>query len=131
MPSFGKASEERLATCDPRLQSVLREAIKHRDFTILCGFRDEAAQNDAVAKGNSKTPWPNSKHNRQPSLAVDIAPYPIDWTDTGSFSYLAGYIVRIGDELGVKLRWGGDWNQNGKTKDEKFLDMPHIELVDP
>ena len=130
MPAFGKVSLERLSTCDPRLQEVLGEAIKYRDFSVLCGHRDEAAQNEAVAKGNSKAPWPTSKHNRLPSLAVDVAPYPIDWTDAGSFALLAGYILRIGDERGVKLRYGGDWNGNGKTKDERFLDLPHIELVD-
>ena len=131
MPSFGPQSEKHLETCDPRLQRVLREAIKHRDFSILCGHRDQAAQDEAVRKGNSKAPWPTSKHNRVPSLAVDIAPYPIDWTDSLAFATLAGYILRIGDELGVSLRYGGDWDRDGKSKNEKFLDLPHIELVDP
>lgn len=27
------------------------------------------------------------------------------------------------------LRWGGDWNRNGSSEDEKFLDFPHNELV--
>lgn len=131
MPSFGPKSEEQLLTCDPRLQRVLREAIKHREFSVLCGHRDKAAQDEAVAKGNSKSPFPTSKHNRVPSLAVDIAPYPIDWTDSLAFALLAGYILRIGDELGISLRYGADWNKDGKSKDERFLDLPHIELVDP
>ena len=131
MPSFGPQSEKHLESCDPRLQRVLREAIKHRDFSILCGHRGQAAQDEAVKKGNSKKPWPTSKHNRIPSLAVDIAPYPIDWADSLAFATLGGYILRIGDELGITLRYGSDWNGNGKSKDEKFLDLPHIELVDP
>ena len=32
-----------------------------------------------------------------------------------------------GDRLGLSLRWGGDFNCNG-IADDKFVDMPHIEL---
>jgi hypothetical protein len=28
----------------------------------------------------------------------------------------------------VGLRWGADWNMNGKIDDERFLDLPHNEL---
>jgi peptidoglycan L-alanyl-D-glutamate endopeptidase CwlK len=34
---------------------------------------------------------------------------------------------KIGQEIG--LRWGGDFNGNGKIEDESFVDMPHYELV--
>jgi hypothetical protein len=26
------------------------------------------------------------------------------------------------------VTWGGDWNKNWKTDDEKFIDMPHFEV---
>lgn len=29
----------------------------------------------------------------------------------------------------VGLRWGGDWNGNSTSSDEKFLDFPHNELL--
>jgi hypothetical protein len=29
----------------------------------------------------------------------------------------------------VGLRWGADWNRNGRTDDEKKIDRPHNELV--
>ncbi len=32
------------------------------------------------------------------------------------------------DKLGVKVRWGADWNRNGDWRDEKFRDWPHFEL---
>lgn len=32
-------------------------------------------------------------------------------------------------ELKVPIRWGGDWNRNGRSDDEKFYDGPHFELL--
>jgi len=130
MPAFSTLSEQRLATCDPRLQAILKEAIRHVDFTIMCGFRGPDEQEDAFRTGRSKVRWPNSKHNRRPSVAVDLAPFPVDWTDTARFARLAGYIERIAHEQGVKLRWGGDFDQDGRTVGEKFIDMPHLEIAE-
>ena len=130
MPAFSTLSEQRLATCDPRLQAILKEAIRHVDFTIMCGFRGPDEQEDAYRTGRSKVRWPNSKHNRRPSVAVDLAPFPVDWADTARFARLAGYIERIAHEQGVKLRWGGDFDQDGRTVGEKFIDMPHLEIAE-
>lgn len=130
MPAFSALSEQRLATCDVRLQAILKEAIRHVDFTVLCGFRGPDEQEDAFRTGRSKVRWPNSKHNRKPSVAVDLAPYPVDWTDTARFARLAGYIERIAHEQGVKLRWGGDFDMDGRTAGEKLVDMPHLEIIE-
>ena len=130
MPSFSDNSKGRLETCDPRLQRLLNEAIKSVDFMVLCGHRSEAEQNEAKRTGKSTLAWPLSKHNSLPSKAVDIAPYPLDWNDTARFARLAGYLERIAQEQGTKIRWGGDWNGNWRTKDERLVDMPHIELAE-
>lgn len=130
MPTLSKLSEQRLATCDPRLQALLREAIKHVDFTVICGYRNQDDQNDAFRTGRSKVRYPDSKHNTLPSSAVDIAPYPVDWKDTARFARLAGYLERIAHEQGIRIRWGGDFDQDGATADERFIDMPHIEIVE-
>lgn len=133
MPVFGRASQERLATLHPDLQGVLIEAIEHRDFVIVCGHRNEADQNKALAEGKSKVAFPNSKHNSMPSLAVDIAPYTgraIDWNDAKAFAALAGFVCGIAAARGVKLRWGGDWNSDGATSDERFVDLPHLEVAE-
>ena len=45
MAKFGKKSRERLATCDPRLQKVFNEVIKHIDCSVLEGHRGEERQN--------------------------------------------------------------------------------------
>jgi hypothetical protein len=128
MYKFGKKSLDKIATLDPRLQEVLHEAIKLVDFTVLEGHRDQATQDKYFAEGKSKLKWPNSKHNKAPSLAVDVAPWPISWENREQFAYVAGIIMGIGLAKGIKMRWGGDFNRNGRIDDEKFIDMPHIEI---
>ena len=130
MPGFSRLSRERLGTCDPRLQEILREAIRYTDFTVLVGHRGKEDQERAKADGFSKVGWPRSKHNHRPSLAVDVAPYPIDWKNRERFYYLGGVLMGIALEKGFACRYGGDWNRNGEIRDESFHDLGHLELVD-
>lgn len=111
-----------------KLQDIFFEVIKGYDCSILCGFRDEAAQNEAFHTGRSKKQWPNSKHNGTPSLAVDVAPYPIDWDDERRFYHFAGYVKGIADQLGISIRWGGDWDGDNDLNDQHFFDLVHFEL---
>lgn len=127
---FSSLSLQRLSTCDVRLQTLMKEVIKQLDVTILCGHRTLEEQEDAFRRGATTKHWPASKHNRMPSLAVDVAPYPVDWKDTARFARMAGYVERVAWELKIPIRWGGDWNANGRTKDERLVDMPHFELVE-
>lgn len=135
MPMFSKTSKERLATCHPDLIEVLEEAIKHRDFVVVCGYRSNEDQQKAFDEGKSKAKPGQSKHNLTPSMAVDIAPYnaslkTIDWTDAAAFARLAGVIEGIAISKGIKVRLGLDWDNDGATKDERLFDAPHIELAD-
>ena len=130
MPAFGKSSQDKLATCDPRLQKVFNEVIKYFDCTVIEGHRGEEAQNKAFAEGKSKLKYPQGKHNKTPSLAADVLPYPIDWNDTNRMRYFAGFVEGIAATMGIKLRWGGDWNQNTELKDNSFNDLPHFEIAD-
>lgn len=108
----------------------MNSAIEEYDFTVLCGFRGQAEQDKAVKLGNSKTPWPTSKHNQTPSLAVDIAPFPIDWNNIARFRELYNVVMAHAEKLGVKLRAGADFNQNGVIGDDRFIDWPHYELTE-
>ncbi len=129
MPSFSRASRARLKTCDPELQRLMNEVIRHWDCTILEGHRAESRQNEMVRIGTSQLPWPNSKHTKTPSLAVDAAPYPIDWADIERFRAFGGFVLGVAAVLNIPLRWGGDWNGNRDFKDQKFHDLPHFELI--
>lgn len=134
MARFGSGSLAELETLHPDLQKVLVEAIKHVDFTIVEGHRGPDAQEAAFAKGLTKLHYPDGKHNKLPSLAADIMPYPIDWSDQPKnierLAYVMGIIMGVARMMGVELRWGGDWNMNDDTRDEgAFRDRDHIELV--
>lgn len=120
MPKFSKSSLEKLETCDERLQRLMKEAIKYYDFSVLCGHRGKEEQNRVYEKGNSSLKWPYSKHNKKPSLAVDIAPYPIDWHNIDRFYELAGVVKTCAEQLNLKVRWGGDWLS--------FKDYPHWQV---
>lgn len=130
MPRFGKRSTSHLLTCAPQLREICLEAIQVYDFSVLEGFRDEETQNRLHQEGKSKLLWPKSKHNTNPSRAIDITPYPIKWADTERFHFLAGLMFGVAAKKGIKLRWGGDWNRNFIFNDQSFYDLPHFELTD-
>lgn len=126
MPKFSKISKERLATCHPDLQAVCNELIKQYDFSVLEGHRGEQAQNAAYRKGTSQVKYPHSAHNKTPSLAVDIAPYPIDWDNVSRFNEMiirfdtVAKILQAEGVIDSDFVYGGRW--------AKLKDWPHIEI---
>lgn len=125
MPKFGKKSQERLRGVNSELVNVLFELVKIMDVTIIEGVRSQERQDRLVAEGKSKTKF--SKHLT--GRAVDLAPYPIDWEDRDRFHYMGGMLRGIAHQMDVKVRWGGDWDGDGETKNNNFDDLVHIELV--
>lgn len=130
MPSFSIRSEERLMTCHPDLVRLMVAVVKDYDITIICGHRNAQDQNAAFASNNSQVQWPDSKHNELLSLAVDVVPYPDMWDSDRQFYFMAGVIFTTADSLGIKIRWGGDWDRDSDLDDNKFMDLAHFELVD-
>ena len=107
MPSYSARSKARLETCDPKLQALFEEVIRHWDCTILEGRRDQATQDEYFRTGRSKVQWPNSKHNAIfPALsrAVDCAPYPIDWNDHKRFIHFAGFVLGVASTMSKLCR---------------------------
>lgn len=151
MATYGESSKRRLATATDRLQGVFNSVIQIIDNAILVGHRSEPDQTAAYAEGRSKVKWPNSKHNSQPSRAIDAAPYPIDWAPLPSqeelrhwtkgdllewakqyarFYYLAGCVLGVAFEQGVPIRWGGDWDMDEDFTDQTFDDLVHFEELE-
>ena len=130
MYKFGKTSRERLKGVNAKLVNVLNELIKIMDVTVIEGVRSRERQAELLEKGATKVKY--SRHME--GKAVDIAPYPIDWNDRERFHYMGGMIRGIGKQLGVKIRWGGDWSSSSlykgqrTTKDNGFDDLVHFEL---
>ena len=124
MPKFGKRSREKMRGVDSRLINVMNELIKLMDVTIIEGLRTKERQEELVAKGASKTKF--SKHIE--GKALDVAPYPIDWENRDGLYYMGGMIRGIAQQLGYDIRYGGDWDSDGQTKDNNFDDLVHIEI---
>jgi len=117
---FSPRSTTNLDTCVEPLRLLFREVIKHMDCTVVCGHRDEAAQEEAFRTGRSKARWGESLHNSFPSLAVDVVPYPIDWEDITRFEHFAGFVLGVATQMGISIEWGGRWTS--------IVDRPHFQM---
>jgi len=133
MNRWGTKSKRVLATLDPRLQVVMNELLLLVDVSLISGYRDREEQNTLFENGLSKARYPDSKHNRRPSLAVDLqpAPYPVSEKELwAALGLIAGLSIMIASNHGWTLRWGGDWNMNGSIVDNGFNDLFHLELIE-
>ena len=157
MPKFSESSLSKLDTAHPDLQVLFLEVINHWDCTIIFGHRSPEEQFNLYKKGrivigmgDAKNPkdWVTenkgeivtyldgytklSDHNKSPALAVDVAPYPIDWNDLMRFHVFAGFVMGIANQMYCNdiikhkvysgLDWDGDWN----FKEHSFHDAPHF-----
>lgn len=135
MPKFSTKSQQKLLECHSDLQDLMNEVIKHFDITIIEGFRSPKDQEEAYRTGHSNLKPGQSKHNVSPSRAIDVAPWKvtephIDWNDIELFRFMGGFILGIASQMGIKIRWGGDWDSDFNFKDQRLIDLPHFELVD-
>jgi peptidoglycan L-alanyl-D-glutamate endopeptidase CwlK len=127
MPRFSKRSLIQLESCHIVLQRLLKRVIERTDFTVLQGHRGQEAQDAAYAEGKSKLKFPYSRHNTSPSMAVDVAPYPIDFKDIDRFKELAAVVkeewslMSESERMRYRLEHGGDWLT--------FADWPHWQIV--
>ncbi len=126
---YSKRSENNLSTAHPDLQQLFREVIKVIDCTIIFGHRTEEQQEHQFELGHTSLHYPKSKHNHNPSLAIDAVPCPIDWHDRERFVYFAGIVKGIAFQMNIKLRWGGDWDNDNQLRDQTWMDLPHYELL--
>ncbi len=129
MPTFSAKSRDILQTVHPDLALICNEVIQAYDFTVLEGHRSNERQAELLRLGKSTLGPGESKHNSNPSRAVDIAPYPVDWSDRERFYLLAGFMFQAAVQFDVAIRWGGDWSRDWDHSDQSFDDLPHFELV--
>lgn len=142
MPGFGARSLAQLQTCHPQLITLFAAVVEVHDCTILEGHRSAARQSELVAKGASKTH--DSRHFALPSLAVDVAPYPIEWPDQmlpsastevmrrkawGRWYLFAGVVFATAHRLSIPVRWGGAWAGGMDPRGNRFDDLVHWELA--
>lgn len=82
---------------------------------MLTGYRGPAAQHVLNDNNLSRYKWPNSPHNKTPSMAVDVIPEsqrkaPVTWwDDTGANAEFARRVLEVAKRLGIEeLKWGMD-----------------------
>jgi peptidoglycan L-alanyl-D-glutamate endopeptidase CwlK len=155
MTHYSTRSLTRLHTCHGELQKLLLEVDKHWPNTILEGKRTIEQQRENVAKKVSKTM--DSRHLDDPSNAVDAAPDPLSWPkmheqlaellghlsaqgrremkehildyakQLARWYYFAGFVLGTAQQMGIDIRWGGDWDGDRDIHENTFDDLPHYE----
>jgi peptidoglycan L-alanyl-D-glutamate endopeptidase CwlK len=123
---MNKTALKKLSTCHPDIIRLAKAVNEIFPIQCICGHRNELDQDKAFQNGFSKLKYPNSKHNKTPSLAGDFVPDPdknpatIEWGDIKSFELMCLTFEQKADELGIKIRLGRDF---------KFIDWPHVEIL--
>ena len=130
MPGFSPKSLKRLETCHPKLRALMKRVVETIDISIIEGYRGEAMQNKYLELEVSNLPYPESAHNKIPSRAVDIVPYPTGYESAHMMAFVAGFVMATAKEMDIEICWGGDWDGNYTLDDEKFRDYWHFELKD-
>ncbi|AQT25280.1 endolysin [Providencia phage vB_PreS_PR1] len=135
---FGSASKANLVGVNPKLVKIMEAAIvdSPRDFRIQEGLRSREQQIENYNKGVSRT-IDGSKHLASKKdgygRAVDIYPtkLPQDWGKRPELWLpILTHIMNVAAELGIGIKFGYTWTSNPNDKPAKFLDAPHIELLD-
>jgi len=105
----------RLAGVHADLARLVYDVGTARDVQVVVGARSLEDEKNAIATGHSQLHDPaNSLHvvipgTRPLSLAVDIAPWPVNWQDIPGFKALAAFVFQRADALEIGIRWGGTW----------------------
>jgi len=172
MANYSNRSKSKLNSAEGDLQKLFNYVIKSYDNSISFGRRLPNEQFEIYKRGRTQVDsgkWVKtgqvatykdgfkklSKHNYDPSKAVDSWVYPIDLSlireienyfrskGTQKISLdailefarqvlFAGYVLGVAQvlkdngEISSDIEWGGDWNNNKKF-DESFVDLPHFQ----
>lgn len=132
--ALGNRSKSNLIGVNADLVRVVKRAIELTtvDFMVIEGLRTKERQAELYAQGRKKSgkivTW-TMKSKHIDGLAVDLLPAPYDWADVKNFDAVADAMFKAADELGVKIRWGRDWDGDGIVGEKGETDSPHFELV--
>ncbi len=150
---FGTGSRRELATCHPDLGTIADIVIQIYDFRVAQGRRTIEAQIANILRGVSKTidshHIPRDAEGRYDPAGLvtgmDVWPYApgvncfVQVGDTDSvrakkhqrFYFMQGLFLMAAQAEGINIRQGIDWDMDNDFFDQKFDDLPHIELVLP
>lgn len=132
---MSKRSRNNLAGVHPKLVECVEEALRitTQDFTVVEGVRTIEKQREYFKKGASKTM--NSRHLKQPDgfgHAVDLYPYYDSSVQVDApfsrFKAIKDAMFTAAEKVGCRLTWGADWDHDGDSNDERFVDSPHYQI---
>jgi len=156
---WGKSSKDKIAQLDSRLQAVLNHyiTIARHDTTVVEGRRSDEQCFINFGKGRTaaqclaggcpakyaqpslaRVTWLKKalSSNHRGGKAVDIYPYPVslvlgrpdkEWMPL--FEEIAEDMKKAAADVGVKIRWGADWDGDGIPHEGGETDNPHFEVV--
>ncbi|EGF93095.1 endolysin [Asticcacaulis biprosthecium C19] len=156
MFKLSAASHAKLEGVHPKLVRVVHRGIELTDvdYKVIEGVRTVHRQHQLYGQGRTPAElrkvgikpdlsrpelpvvtWTlRSKHFVDPRTgfghAVDLLAAPYDWKDLRPFNQVADAMMAASIELGIPIRWGGDWDRDGKRRERGETDSPHFELVD-
>lgn len=126
-PALKKAYEEAKA-------EYIRDYPNQPRPILTCTYRSKEEQNRLYAQGRTapgakvtQAKGGQSPHNYLPAMAFDVSftrdgGKTLIW-DAIHYHRFAPYVTKH-----AGIRWGGDWDGDGQTIDEKFVDLPHFEV---
>lgn len=154
---LGAASRANLQGVHPDLVRVVNRAISISkiDFKVIEGVRSRERMMENYGKGRTasqlaakgipvkyakpgaaKVTWLadpfNSKHAIQKSgygEAVDCLIAPYDWKEGPGWRLMCDAFMEASRIEKVRVRWGRDWDEDGKIGEKGETDGPHFELV--
>ncbi len=128
MFKLSNKSKQRLNTVDERLLYLANEVIKISpiDFGITETYRTAERQQELFKEGKSKCDGIKNRSRHQDGKAIDFVCYD---PNTNKITWEKEYYIEVAKvfkekakELGIAIRWGGDF--------VGFFDGPHIEILD-
>ena len=124
---LSEKSLEKLQDCHFLLIILAKRSSLKIDIEIFCTYRNEFNQNYAYSAKLSKLKYPQSAHNKKPTMAFDAYPNPLNWRDIKRFKKMGKIIknefLKVCKEYsvkGIELIWGGDF--------KSIKDYVHFEL---
>lgn len=142
MTALSDASLQKLRGVHPDLQRVVQAAAQRLPFPVVVveGVRTVDRQRELFAQGRTRpgkiVTWTmDSRHLVQRcgyGCAVDIAPVKpggIDWENKARFFEIGAAMKAAAANDNIPVRWGYDWDGDGKLMEKGEYDGPHFELA--